>query len=314
MNTKNWLFPVLAIGMLAGPKAVHADYDFQLVNHPAAPQTQIFGVNDAGFIVGVGLGNTGSLPFVYDSKTGRFTDVAPALGFADTSALGITDPRVIVGAVDSMDGLTRSGFIRDTNGAYTIFSHPDAPSSTQARGVSNKGLVSGFRDSHSSVFESFIYDPKTNVFTDIVPSLQTIAHGMNSLGDVVGSAVFFPWDDPCPELASGFPSIYGWLRTADGSVTYFRVNGYNTRARGINDSRTIVGWIFDSGSGKDKGFVVSLEGLLCESITIADSDLLEFPGVDGTIPEGITNSGIVVGIVDTYYPTWIQQGFIATPQ
>jgi hypothetical protein len=314
MNTKSCLLPVFAMGFLAGPLAVHADYNYQLINHPGAPQTQIFGVNDAGVAVGVGIDITGSLPFAYDSKTGAFTDIAPASGFADTAVLGITDSGVMVGTVQSMDGLTSDGFIRDKSGADTFFSHPDALSATHARSANNKGLVSGYRDSPTGMLESFIYDPKTNSFTDIVPSLQTIAHGMNSMGDVVGSAIFFPEDDPCPEITSGFPTRYGWLRTSDGSVSYFRVNGFNTRARGINDARAIVGWFYDAAADKDRGFVVTLEGLPCESVSIADSDLLDFPGGDGTIPEGITNSGIIVGIIDTYYPTWIQQGFIAEPR
>jgi hypothetical protein len=208
-----------------------------------------------------------------------------------------------------MDLATTSGMIRGKDGTFTFFSHPGAPSFTQARAVNNKGLVSGFRDTSTGLLTGFIYDPKTETFTDVVPSLFTIEHGINSKGEAVGSAVFSNADDPCPGSLDPFVT-YGWLRAVDGSITYFQVNGEVTRARGINDAGSIVGWVDDSASGKSKGFVVKLDGSPCESLTVAGSDLLEFPGFDFTIPEGITNSGVIVGIVEDANA----HGFIATPR
>jgi hypothetical protein len=238
--------------------------------------------------------------------------VAPIDGYAETAVLGISDFGILVGSVTSLDLLTQSGFILKKNGTSTVFDHPDAVSFTQARGVNNKGLVTGFRDSADDPFaHGFIYDPKTDTFTDIVPSLLTIAQGINSRGDVVGSAIFFNADDPCPPSVGGTVR-YGWLRTADGTVTYFDVNGDRTSARGINDWETIAGFVTDTDTGITKGFVVELDGWQCQSITIADADLLEFPGADATFPGGITNSGAVVGsYIDL---TNNSHGFIATPQ
>lgn len=306
MKKKNQLVAVLAAGLLLAPLAVQADYDYQLIDHPGTPDTQVFGINDRGDVVGNGNG-LNSFPFVYAAKKGTLTDVAWADG-DDTALLGISDSGILVGSVTIDEPFARSGLIRDKQGTYTVFSHPDAVSSTQARGVSNKGLVSGFHDTSTGDIASFIYDPKRDSFTDIVPSLFTLAHGMNSKGDVVGNAFFFNEDDPCPG-SPDFIVSYAWLRTANGSVSYFKINGELTRARGINDAGSIVGFVDDAAT--TKGFKIELDGSPCQSFTIDSSDLLEFPGFDFLFPEGISNSGVIVGIVldDTN-----SHGFIATPR
>ena len=175
-------------------------------------------------------------------------------------------------------------------------------------------LVTGLRRSDvpfpGSAF-GFIYDPRSDTFTDLNPtSFFTIAQGINSKGEVVGSSNFLAADDPCPGL--GNPALrYGWLRATDGTVTYFEVNGSHTSARGISDEGSIVGFIRDFNDGKFKGFKVELDGSQCQSITVAASDLIEFPGAEATFLGGIKNSGAIVGSYDDPTNT---HGFIATPQ
>jgi hypothetical protein len=308
---KTQITAVLAAGLLAGPMLVQAQYDFEISDYPGADFTQVFGISDRGDVVGTAV-DLDSIPFVYDSKKGTFTDVAPIAEYDDTSVLGISDSGVLVGSV-TVDDLV-SGLIIHQDGSATVFVHPDAVSFTQARGVNSEGLVTGYRDSADNQFvpeNGFIYDPETGTFTDIVPSLFTIAQGINSRGDVVGHATFdgnFGAPDPC---GSSDPFLRrGWLRTPDGTVTYFDVNGGSTSARGITDSGTIAGFVTDTATF---GFVVELDGSQCQSILIADDDLLAFPGVGDTFtfPGGIKNSGEVVGSYDDDDGT---HGFIATPQ
>ncbi len=316
MMKKNQLLAVLTAGLLAGPMAAQAQgpYDYESFNSPGSTSDQVFGINNRGDAVGNGTIAPDGIPYVYDTKKGGFTNVTPVAGFVDTAVLGISDKGVLVGSV--FDGSVDSGLIIDKNGASTVFDHPDAVSFTQARGVNNKGLVTGFHDSPSDQFapeNGFIYDPKTDTFTDIVPSIFTIAQGINSRGDVVGSAIFdgtFGYPDPCGS-SDRFVGR-GWLRTANGTVTYFSVNGGATSARGITDSGTIAGFVNDPGSGLFKGFVVELDGSQCQSFTIADADLLHFPGSSGTFVGGIKNSGEVVGGYDDGTTTSI--GYIARPQ
>jgi len=300
---------VFAVGLLTGPMASKVIADTQLIDHPGATDTQVFGINDRGDVVGNGFAVPAGLPFVYDSKKGAFTDVAPAAGFADTAVLGIDDAGNMVGSVFDSDDLTTSGFIRSKQGAYTFFQHPDAFSSTNPRAVNNKGLVSGFSDRADGSAVGFIYDPKTETFTDIDNglSLFTIAHGINSKGEVVGNSFYDVGDDPCG--IGAFVNL-GWLRSADGTVTYFQINGESTRARGINDSGSIVGFVDDS--GLIKGFNVQLDGSQCQSITIDAGDLLQVMGFELTSPEGISNSGDIVGSANDFGGP--VHGFIVTPQ
>ena len=300
---------VVVIGTVDGTAPV--SYDYQQIDYPGAPDTRVFGINDGGDVVGNGTIVPDRFPFVYASRKGTFTNVAPLDGYSRTVVLGINDPGVMVGSVTNLDETTRSGFIRDEEGNFTVFSHLDAVSSTIPRGVNNKGLVTGFRDDLNATTVGFIYDPKSGTFTNLNPtSFLTFAQGINSKGEVVGSSNFTVANDPCAGLGNPFRR-YGWLRATDGTVTYFEVNGSHTSARGINDEGSIVGFFRDLDDGKFKGFKVELDGSPCQSLTIAAGDVLEFPGAEATFLGGITNAGDIVG---SYEDASNTHGFIATPQ
>lgn len=314
MKKNNQLLAILAVGLLAGPTVAPAQgYDYVSVDYPGASGTNLFGVNDQGDAVGNGFVDPDNFPFVYDTKKGTLSNVAPVAGYDSTSILGISNNGDMVGSVDDLAANVQSGLILDRNGASMVFDHPDALSSTQARAVNNNGVVTGFRDTTdpSQVLASFIYDQKTGTFTDVVPSAVTIAQGINNRGDVVGSAIFFPAEDPCD---SGSPSTsrYGWVRDAGGNVTYFNVNGLRTSARGITDSGTVVGFASDPFTGETKGFVTELDGTQCQTITIAEADLIQFPGAVTTFVQGITNAGVIVGAYQDEFG--FGGGFIATEQ
>jgi len=322
MNKKHRLTEAAALALMAFPLSgqAQADYAYEQVDFPGDPATQLFGINQPGIAVGNGfsLNAQGTLeekPFTYEAKQGAFTAIDPVAGFQSTAILGINNRGDLVGSVvDSAN--VESGFIRDHMGIETIFDHPDAAGFTQARGVNSRGLVTGFRDTNDlgSNFTGFIYDPASATFTDIVPSVRTIAQGINSRGDVVGSAVFPGDADPCNPGASAAGTVrYGWLRTQEGAVSYFSVNGMQTSARGINDAGTVTGFVTTNAlSNKSSGFVVELDGTQCQSITLAAEHLLEAPDAFATFPQGITNSGVVSG--NYWGQDGFTHGFIATPE
>jgi len=303
------LLAVAALVLLVAPipAQAQADYDYQVIEHPGADFVQMFGINDRGDAVGNASAAGSTIPFVYRTKKGTFMDVPPVAGYDSTSILGISDSGVLVGSVRNLSTGVDSGVIIDKKGKATVFDHPDAATFTQARGVNNRGLVTGFRDSASGEVSGFIYDPKKGSFIDIVPSFFTIAQGINSRGDVVGSAIFDSTTSPCP--GNGPYNRFGWLRTADGNVTFFDVNGGITRARGITDSGTIAGFVTDTTTLLTEGFVVQLDGSQCQSVAVAGDDLLMFPGSNNTIVEDIENSGAVVGQADD--ASGVSQGFVA---
>lgn len=312
------LLLIFAGALLVQPALAQAqvDYDYQTIDYPGADFVQVFGINGRGDLVGNASDEEGNcIPFVYDSKKATFTDVAPVAGYDCTSLLDISDSGTLVGRVADFGG--SSGLILDKEGNAIVFDHPDAVNGTTARGINNDGLVTGYADvfdGGDEFFRGFIFDPETGTFTDIVPSIQTIAQGINSQGDVVGSAIFLAgaatFEDPCPELPGNpFVRRYGWLLTADGFLSYFVVNGWQTRARDITDSGAIVGWAIDPLTGMARSFITELDGAQCQSINIPEADLLVFPGSNLTAAQSIKNSGAVVG---NDLETTV--GFIATPQ
>ena len=254
------------------------------------------------------------MPYIYNSKKGTFTNVTPVAGFDNTAVIGLADNGTLAGSGFDVSASVTRGLIIDQKGKVTVFDHPDAASFTQARGVNNKGLVTGFRDSATDSFiYGFIYDSKKGTFTNIVPSFFTLPQGINSRGDVVGSATFLDalgYPDPCDPAAPG-SSRLAWLRTSDGTVTYFDVNGWRTSARAITDSGKIAGWASDPRDGTVKGFVVELDGSQCQSILIDDADLLQCPGAAQTFAQGIKNTDEVTGYCDF---DGVDSGFIARPQ
>jgi hypothetical protein len=307
MNKKNKYIAILTVGFLIGPLTAQAQYDYQQIGYPGQAQSSAWGINDSGDAVVHGF-DPDNIPFVYSAMDGTITDVAPAAGYLFTTLLAINDAGVMAGTVASLDDTTSSGVIRSKKGEYTVFDHPDALTNTSVRGINNKGLVTGTRDTVDNSIAGFLYDPKTETFTDLVPSAFTIPHGINSKGVVVGDARFEV--DPC-----GGPNPverYGWVRATDGSVVLFQVNGQRTVARGINDAGMIAGNTVDPVTFQLKGYVIKAPKTNCESISVDASELLQFPGSDITFPEGITNSGDIVGIF--FDAAGNNHGFIATPQ
>lgn len=306
---------IAAVALMAGPLMAQAQgYDYESIDYPGASFGNLFGATERGDVAGNGTISPDNFPFFYDIKKGTFTNIAPVAGYDITSAIGISDTGVIVGSVYDAAADITSGLILARNGMATVFDHPSAAGFTQARGVNNTGLITGFRtvDSPTEFLAGFIYDPTTDTFTDVVPSIATIAQGVNARGDIVGGALFVETlanPDPCGSAPS---ARYGWLRTSDGNVTYFNVNGLPTRARGISDSGTVVGFVTDVFTGEIKGFVTELDGSQCQTINIAEEDLLQFPGATFTFPSDITNSGTITGSYQD--EAGLGGGFIATPK
>jgi hypothetical protein len=305
---KTRIFVVLAGSLFAPVAAQAGEYLYTQIDYPGASQTQVFGVNNRGEVAGIGLGTVVS-PFIYKWQDGTFTDVPPVADDMATYVLAINDAHVLAGSAFSPDNTVQSAVVRRTDGTYTFFAHPDAVSLTQARGINDRGMVAGYRDAPDGSTIGFVYRPATGNFVDIVPSIMTIAHGINVAGEIVGSAQL-DQGDACP----GAPAdSYGWVRRTNDSVHYFRVNGLFTQARGINDRGVIAGMVLDD-AGIRRGYTARIVGPDdCQAVNIPPARLLQFPGWDATIPEGITNTGVVVGIVYNNIDG-IQHGFVAIPQ
>ena len=297
------------------PSPPPAAYQFTTVDFPGTTYTQFFGINDTGNgleIVGYGFTDplaTISVPFRLSLARGSsiFTPLPLLPGAAVTQTVGINAAGTIVGGAFDSAGL-ESAFVLDEAGGFTVFSMPSWPN-TEARAISGTGLIVGTAyapdEANKTSSVGFIYNPKQNAFTLILPevSLDVVPQSINASGQVVGS------------IAMPNGSKRGWLRAPNGDITTFMVNGHGTAARGINDSGQIAGYVVDPDSGLIKGFVTTLSGAPgFEAVSISDAELIEYPGAMRTYVEGITNAGTIIGFwSDQPFPSQSFHGFVATP-
>ncbi len=293
-------------------------------NGTVANFTQLWSINNRGNALGFGSFDSGvtGFSFVYDPATGNYLRLPQPPGFdgitSFAQAVGINDAGVMTGATFEPTGI-RSFTLKD--GVFTFFSIPGW-AETNARTIGNPsaahpgGLVVGFVD--DGVFETsestngFVYDPVTSASATLnTPSLFTIAHGQNVLGQIVGN-IFSDGST----LAFGrwglmFTPTTGVDPMLGGTVNYFRVNGMRTAARGINDSGLIAAAVYDA-TGATQTFVGTSNSF--QRINVPGSTGPLCPDgftLPGTFPEHISNAGQVAGIfTDSACNT---HGFIATP-
>jgi hypothetical protein len=252
-----------------------AAYVFVPVVIPGASYFNFFGPNDKGQIL-VDTFELGTVIY----QDGVFTPLpSPPAGYFVTG-LGINNAGTVVGAAYTGPDFLEQGFIL-TGSVYRFFSRPGCQN-TELRGISNQGLVTGYCfDFTSPVFAGFVYDPRTDTFTDATPpgSDLTIVQGMNRAGVISGSArdastgrYAFIWQQGTFAKGKG---------QAVPFIDRFRVNNESSRARGINDAGVIVGFT-DSA-----GFVGN---------AVLGFQLLKVPGAttsNTTFCEGINNRGQV---------------------
>ena len=282
--------------------------------------TQVWTVNDWGQVVGSGFDSNFNFlaSFVYDVRSGQFTNLEPIAGFGEFDALGINDAGIIVGTAYPPDYSSESAFILDRSGKYTLFTHPGSQTpgcGTEAHKISNAGLIVGSACTPDGADAlGFIYNPSSGKFTDIHVGSFTHPGGINAWGLVDGSADF-----AADGLYPGSPAgSYSWLRTEEGDITLFSVNGYDTLARGINDLGQIAGFVFIQACGCQKAFVISVEQLIGHgagmprfvAVTVPESALFVPTGELEAAGEGINNFGVVVGNTDNFV---IGYGFLRTP-
>lgn len=299
-------------GLVAGlamTTLAQAQYTFTTFSWPGATGMQGWGINSALRVPGNAYGGTAPPDsVVYDFATGTLTPVASPGGGLTASLIGINNAGQLTGSYT--DGSGVKGVVL-TGGVYDTFFYPGG-SSTYGRAINNTGLVTGYAETPTgtAASEGFIYEPATGTYTTIAPAGAnfTIAQGVNDAGVVVGSSIMLPGT-----VYPGSPGgAYGWVRQASGTLTFFRINGLPSRARGINNAGDIVGWFNDTVAGDVKSFKVNVPGLLpYENIAVAPADYIAAPGAVQTIAEGINDAGFISGSV--YDAASISQGFIAAP-
>lgn len=275
--------------------ASHAAYTITPYSYPGALGTQAWGINNSLQVAAnanLGPGITDAVGFIYTYGSGSIAILpAPAPGSVAVP-IGINDAGSIIGGVNSSAVATSTGFVL-SGGTFALFNYPGA-ASTFGRAINAAGNVTGYYADAADNLVGYLYQPSTSAFTAISfpGSAVTFAQGINSAGVIVGNAIL-----PVGGAYAGSPSgQYGYVRQTTGAVTFFRVNGRPTRARGINDAGTIVGWITDVTPGESKGFVTTVPTAASYvNVSVPVAEYLVVPGNPQTFAEGINNLGFVAG-------------------
>ncbi len=282
---------VTALLLAASPGHVRADYVCQPLDVPGAAWTQVWQLNSTGAVAaGSDLGGR-----VYSGGGWLPLPPLPAgSGFAssEVAALGINDAGVTVGVAGP--DTSQQAFIL-SGSTYAFFSYrPDLYTGTEARAISNSGLVTGVAYNQDGG-TGFVYNPSAAPrfaagYTEIVPTLpdgtvawRTIPNGINSAGQFVGSADFNPGG------RYGFLYDPDWrAQGASKPLTLFQLDGAYTAPRGIDNAGRIVGFT-RAGGGGIVGFLLTAQG----------HQLITCPGLDaanGLYLESINDSGVISGM------------------
>ena len=282
------LRPLVLAAVLASAAPAFAAYVFTTVDYPGAVMTDVRAIDNTGKIAGyASLDGVTNFSFTYAGGVFAPLPFSPL----SPSALGMNDSGVIVGGTSGTLGTPEQGFIFQA-GAYTFFSRPGW-TNTEARGINNAGVITGWSYETDPVTggftasSGFIYKPGSG-FIDIPvpPSTFVIAQGINTAEQVVGSA--------------SLPGNQSFLRQPDGTMDFFQVAGLSTRARGINDTGLITGWV--TSAGLQQAFVGDSSGY---QLLSAD------PSSVFTAGEAINNAGQISGVWNDTAGN--SHGFIGTP-
>jgi hypothetical protein len=289
---------VVAAAFVIAPFAAQADGSVRLFSFPGSDRTGLNGINDHGIAVGAAIVFPDAYKFTLSVRTGELTLIdPPPEDFESFGPEGINNRGVIVGGVFDSDTNMSTAFIRQPDGSFSYFTHPDARSYSWAMAINEAGLVAGSHDFFPEGTEGFIYNTDTGQFINFLASPFTSPNGINRLGKVVGHVLIPADEDTCgggPVSATGFIQ-YGFVRHQDGFITLFQVNGQSTYAGDIRDDGLIVGAVFDPVVNKDRIFTGRVRKEPCVFLNRARSKLIGRAGFQ-YVPRGINDNGRIVGI------------------
>lgn len=227
----------------------NANGTFTPLNINNDPMANANGINTSGTVVGT----TGGQGFSMSNGQLNILPAAQPGTTASEVAFGVNDGGTIVGQFTSNATDTTPGFV-DKNGQFTILNPVANAAVTNAQGVNNNGLVTGFYSTDGQHQHGFFFNTATDQFTlpadPVQPNLfLTQFLGINDNGFAVGY-----WQDAAGSQ-HGFvydvaTQTYSFLDDPNATVN----NGVEiTQITGINDSNEIVGFYVDA-NGVQQGF------------------------------------------------------------
>jgi probable HAF family extracellular repeat protein len=267
---------VLAVDTAAAPT-----FTFKTIQIPGAQDTSVYGVNNAGVMVGSYVDSAGqrhgfmltgrTLTNIDDpkgtntycfriNKTGEIVgDYATAHGqlqafsyqggtFTDISPAGSTSSQAL--GINDL-GQINGNFV-DANGVHGFiltsagFTTQDVPGATATLGgdINNAGLATEVWIDPEGSAESSLFDGSTYTTIDVPGAEDSSASAIDSAGDVV-----YSWEDASD-------NYHGSLRHRGMYANIDEPNGTRTFVYGINDHRMIVG-TYNTSNGASLGFAAT---------------------------------------------------------
>src|SRR5258708_979543 len=257
----------VVLGVASRP-ALAQSYSLRTVDFPGDAFTFVYGINNAGQVVG---GYNTQLRGGHDHGyllTGNQLTTIDFPGATDTDLSGINDSGQIVGAyiVDG-SGVGSKGFLF-SGGQFTLIVFPGAQFTIPVA-INNAGEVVGYYFAGGVGFQGFLWNGGS--FVPVPPPVGSgpfFFNGINNAGQIVGNT-----------------SSSGFLFAA-GSYSFINKGNF-TIASGINDAGVITGSLQDNNnvthtlvlSGGPGGKLITVDSL----------------GLVQPSPSAINNAGTIVG-------------------
>ena len=125
-------------GQVAGYGFVYDGSAYRTISVPGARDTNVFGINNAGDLVGSYTDNNGRSHGFRLDRQGVLTAI-DVPGSQDTFVFGLNNLGVIVGSF--LDNFSRAHGFAYTNGVFTTLDAPGSPRNSTARGINDLGQI-----------------------------------------------------------------------------------------------------------------------------------------------------------------------------
>ncbi|HEX4511518.1 MAG TPA: hypothetical protein VH328_15630, partial [Burkholderiaceae bacterium] len=184
----------------------HLDGSIETIDFPGGTDTQGYGVNDRGTVIGL-YNDDQQATHAYARIRGRFVDLDIPGGIA-TTPLSVNDSNEIVGEFEKTDGTVGYGFVRDASGHVTLHQAPGSlPQSTLFISANNRGEVLGSWVDADGNYVNFLRKQAKYYAVALPDSFGasfTSAQTLDDRNDIVGYYVG-------PDGA-----VHGWLAWSQG--------------------------------------------------------------------------------------------------
>jgi uncharacterized membrane protein len=273
-----------AVLLFATAPLALAQGTYTQIDYPGAVQTEAYGIDTAGDIVGAYSDSNNNVHgFLLSGGVFTALDVP---GATDTAATGINDMGQIVGSTDT------DSFLYDVaTQVFTQFSSSFANSSTFAYAINNAGTIVGVIAVNHTNGPIYGFELKGTKYAIVAfPKTQVNATNLSSInnsGEIIGQAV-----------AGVIQKSFSYVQH---KFTIIVVPGLSdAQASALNDEGAIVGGYTNTSS--------SLVGFVYQNGSVQQ---VEFPGANLTYALSINNAGKVAGFF--FDSTNLVHGFTWTP-